>query len=35
MEWWEARAPGAHAAFAARINQLPAPPPIAETPHTG
>ncbi len=35
-EWWEARAPGAHAAFAARINQpMPAPPPpTAETPHT-
>jgi hypothetical protein len=40
IEWWEARAPGAHAAFAARINQAPptqsppAPPPSAETPHT-
>jgi hypothetical protein len=36
IDWWEARAPGAHAAFAARINQIPAPPPppTAETPHT-
>ena len=36
IEWWEARAPGAHAAFAARINQSPpAPPPtMVETPHT-
>lgn len=43
IDWWEARAPGAHAAFAARINQIPAqipaqtpapPPPAAETPHT-
>ncbi len=36
IEWWEARAPGAHAAFAARISQTPAPPPppTAETPHT-
>jgi hypothetical protein len=23
IEWWESRAPGAHAAFAARINQIP------------
>jgi hypothetical protein len=35
IDWWEARAPGTHAAFAARINQpMPAPPPMAETPHT-
>jgi hypothetical protein len=36
IDWWEARAPGAHAAFAARINQIPQapPPPTAETPHT-
>ncbi|MFL6262237.1 MAG: hypothetical protein ACJ76Y_21280 [Thermoanaerobaculia bacterium] len=35
IDWWEARAPGAHAAFAARISQIPpAPPPTAETPHT-
>jgi hypothetical protein len=27
IEWWEARAPGAHAAFAARINQIPLTPP--------
>ncbi|HEY3567805.1 MAG TPA: hypothetical protein VGP73_07710 [Thermoanaerobaculia bacterium] len=43
IEWWEARAPGAYAAFAARINQIPAQIPMqtpaptpstAETPHT-
>jgi hypothetical protein len=36
IDWWEARAPGAHAAFAARISQIPPtpPPPTAETPHT-
>jgi hypothetical protein len=38
IDWWEARAPGAHAGFAARINQIPQapapPPPTAETPHT-
>jgi hypothetical protein len=36
IDWWEARAPGAHAAFAVRINQMPPapPPPTAETPHT-
>jgi hypothetical protein len=27
IEWWEARAPGAHEAFAARINQIPPSPP--------
>jgi hypothetical protein len=34
IDWWEARAPGAHAAFATRINQIPVPPPTAETPRT-
>jgi hypothetical protein len=36
IDWWEARAPGAHAAFAARISQIPPtpPPPTVETPHT-
>ena len=36
IEWWEARAPGAHAAFAARISQIPPapPPPMPETPET-
>lgn len=27
IDWWEARAPGAHDSFAARISQIPAPPP--------
>jgi hypothetical protein len=26
IEWWDARAPGAHAAFVARINQIPPTP---------
>jgi hypothetical protein len=26
IQWWEERAPGAHAAFTAQINQIPAPP---------
>ena len=29
IKWWEDRAPGAHAVFTARINQIPAAPPKA------